>query len=206
MNTPLSLDASVLQIIERDFQGLFSGELGLSSIKGGQSAADEALATLDITGYAGTRSQVLPKSHRGASGLSPYIRHNLLTLDQVYRAVKTAAFKDREKFRDELYWQEYARHLYARVGTRLFENLRYEVNATAPGDGWNRDMRCVDAVVSELETDGFQENSVTSLSVVNGRAGLSVTLPKFICKSKGWVKKVRKVIQKGTLGMCQQFL
>jgi len=80
MNTPLSLDASVLQIIERDFQGLFSGELGLSSIKGGQSAADEALATLDIKGYAGRRSQVLPKSHRGASGLSPYIRHNLLTL------------------------------------------------------------------------------------------------------------------------------
>jgi deoxyribodipyrimidine photo-lyase len=158
MNTPMSLDASVLQIIERDFQGLFSGELGLSSIKGGQSAADEALATLDIKGYAGRRSQVLPKSHRGASGLSPYIRHNLLTLDQVYRAVKTAPFKDREKFRDELYWQEYARHLYARVGTRLFENLRYEVNVTAPGDGWNRDMRCVDAVVSELETDGWLVN------------------------------------------------
>jgi deoxyribodipyrimidine photo-lyase len=158
MNTPLSLDASVLQIIERDFQGLFSGELGLSSIKGGQSAADEALATLDITGYAGTRSQVLPKSHRGASGLSPYIRHNLLTLNQVYRAVKNAPFKDREKFRDELYWQEYARHLYARVGTRLFENLRYEVNVTALGDGWNRDMRCVDAVVSELETDGWLVN------------------------------------------------
>ena len=45
MNTPLSLDASVLQIIERDFQGLFSGELGLSSIKGGQSAADETVGT-----------------------------------------------------------------------------------------------------------------------------------------------------------------
>jgi len=158
MGKPLSLDSPVLGIIERDFQGLFSGELALSSIKGGQSAADIALAALDITGYAHSRSEVLPKSRRGASVLSPYIRHNLLTLDQVYGAVKTAPYKDRDKFRDELFWQEYARHLYARIGTRLFENLRFEANSTSQGDGWNRDMRCVDEVVSELETDGWLVN------------------------------------------------
>jgi deoxyribodipyrimidine photo-lyase len=154
----LSLEAPALEIIERDFRGLFSGELGLSSIKGGQSAADAALAALDVTGYAHSRSEVLPKSRRGASVLSPYIRHNLLTLSQVYRAVKTAPYKDREKFQDELYWQEYARHLYARIGTRLFENLRFEANATNQGEGWNRDMLCVDEVVAELETDGWLVN------------------------------------------------
>ena len=158
MSKLLSLDAPVLEIIEQDFQGLYSGELGLSSIKGGQTAADEALATLDITGYAAKRSEVLPKSRRGASVLSPYIRHNLLTLPQVHRAVKTAPYKDRDKFQDELYWQEYARHLYARIGTRLFENLRFEANATTQGDGWNREMRCVDEVVTELETDGWLVN------------------------------------------------
>ena len=158
MNRLISLDAPVLEIIEREFQGLYSGELGLSSIKGGQTAADVALDALDITGYANRRSEVLPKSRRGASVLSPYIRHNLLTLPQVHRAVKTAPYKDREKFQDELYWQEYARHLYARIGTRLFENLRFEANATSQGDGWNRDMKCVDEVVSELETDGWLVN------------------------------------------------
>ena len=158
MNRLISLDAPVLEIIEREFQGLYSGELGLSSIKGGQTAADVALEELDITGYANRRSEVLPKSRRGASVLSPYIRHNLLTLPQVHRAVKTAPYKDREKFQDELYWQEYARHLYARIGTRLFENLRFEANATSQGDGWNRDMKCVDEVVSELETDGWLVN------------------------------------------------
>lgn len=158
MNRLISLDAPVLEIIEREFQGLYSGELGLSSIKGGQTAADVALEELDITGYANRRSEVLPKSRRGASVLSPYIRHNLLTLPQVYRAVKTAPYKDRDKFQDELYWQEYARHLYARIGTRLFEDLRFEVNATSQGDGWNRNMRCVDEVVSELETDGWLVN------------------------------------------------
>lgn len=158
MNRPLSLDAPVVEIIERDFQGLYSGELRLSSINGGQTEANAALAQLDITGYANNRSEVLPESKRGATVLSPYIRHNLLTLDQVYRAVKTAPFKDRDKFRDELYWQEYARHLYARIGTRLFENLRFETNSTSQGDGWNRDMHCVDTVVSELETDGWLVN------------------------------------------------
>lgn len=158
MSAQLSIDSPVLEIIEQDFKDLYSGELGLSSIKGGQTAADEVLATLDITGYANKRSEVFPKSRRGASVLSPYIRHNLLTLPQVHRAVKTAPYKDREKFQDELYWQEYARHLYARIGTRLFENLRFEANSTSQGDGWNREMRCVDEVVTELETDGWLVN------------------------------------------------
>jgi len=158
MNKSLSLNGPVIEIIEREFQGIYSGELGLSSINGGQTAADHALEKLDITGYANRRSEVLPKSRRGASVLSPYIRHNLLTLPQVHRAVKAAPYKDREKFQDELYWQEYARHLYARIGTRLFENLRFEANATSQGDGWNRDMKCVDDVVSELETDGWLVN------------------------------------------------
>jgi deoxyribodipyrimidine photo-lyase len=154
----LDISADAETIINRDFQGLYSGELGLSSIKGGQSAADAALAALDIAGYANLRSEVLPKSKRGATVLSPYIRHNILTLDQVYSAVKKAPYQDREKFRDELFWQEYARHAYGRLGTRLFENLRFEANWDTPGDGWNRDMACVDEVVSELESDGWLVN------------------------------------------------
>ncbi len=56
---PLNLDAHPLEIIERDFQGLYSGEPGLSSIKGGQTAANTALNKLDITRYADDRSEVL---------------------------------------------------------------------------------------------------------------------------------------------------
>ena len=57
---PIDTNQAVLQIIERDFQGLYSGELGVSSITGGQSAANRALDQLDITRYAEDRSQVLP--------------------------------------------------------------------------------------------------------------------------------------------------
>jgi deoxyribodipyrimidine photo-lyase len=148
----------VLAIIERDFQGLYSGALGVSSITGGQTAANEALANLDITGYANLRSQVFPKSSRGASMLSPYIRHNILTLSDVFQAVRKSPYKDREKFQDELFWQEYARHLYARMGVQLFENLRFEANKDEVGDGWNRGMLCVNEVISELETDGWLVN------------------------------------------------
>lgn len=154
----LDLEKPILEIIEQDFAGLYSGDLGLSSIKGGQTAATLALVHLDITNYAQQRSEVLPKNKRGASVLSPYIRHNLLTLTQVHRAVKEAPYKDREKFRDELLWQEYARHLYARIGTRLFENLRFDVDYHTPGDGWNRDMNCINTVLTELETDGWLVN------------------------------------------------
>lgn len=154
----ISLDRDPLLILKEDFQGLHSGDLGLSSIRGGQSAANQALANLDITRYAEDRSEVLPREKRGATVLSPYIRHNILTLSQVYSAVKGAPFKDREKFRDELFWQEYARHLYARIGTRLFENLRFEANWQSPGDGWNREMLCIDHVVNELEEDGWLVN------------------------------------------------
>jgi deoxyribodipyrimidine photo-lyase len=145
-------------IIERDFKGLYSGVLAISSITGGQTAANQALANLNITGYANMRNQVFPKSSRGATVLSPYIRHNILTLSDVSKAVRTAPYKDREKFQDELLWQEYARHLYARIGVQLFENLRFETDRDLAGDGWNREMRCIDEVVTELETDGWLVN------------------------------------------------
>ena len=153
----LDLTVGLEGILESHFAGLHSGG-GRSAIKGGQSAASKALAELNINGYAKNRSEVLPQESRGATVLSPYIRHNLLTLQQVWNHVASAPFADREKFRDELLWQEYARHLYARIGTRLFENLRFEQIWNSTGDGWPKGMSCVDYVVDELERDGWLVN------------------------------------------------
>ena len=153
----IDLTKDLETLVESDFAGLHSGG-GRSSIIGGQSAANAALASLDITGYAKNRSEVMPRSARGASALSPYIRHNILTLKQVWDAVARAPYEDREKFRDELLWQEYSRHLYARLGTRLFQNLRYEQTWDQPGNGWPAGMACVDATVAELESDGWLVN------------------------------------------------
>ena len=127
--------------------------------RGTQVAADTALASLDISGYARRRNEVLPESRRGATALSPYIRHGLLTLPQVWESVADAPSKDRQKFRDELLWQEYARHVYARLGARTGRALRFQPPTEPDGsDPWDRSMACVDATVGELERDGWLVN------------------------------------------------
>jgi deoxyribodipyrimidine photo-lyase len=128
--------------------------------RGGQRAADAALAALDITGYAKRRSQVAPVRARGASALSPYIRHNMITLTEARDAVAGAPYNDRKRFIDELWWQEYARHLYARVGTRNQHALRRE--PARPSSPWNHPldptMVCMREVRKELEETGWLVN------------------------------------------------
>jgi deoxyribodipyrimidine photo-lyase len=142
--------------------GLFSDEpVGSERFRGGQAAADDALGGFDVTGYAARRNQVLPESSRGASRLSPYIRHGLLNLRRVWNHVEDGPARDVRKFRDELLWQEFARHWYARLGTATRHGVRRELpgDAAAPGlAGWNRRMACLDATVGELERDGWLVN------------------------------------------------
>ncbi len=147
-----------LEWVRSHLAHLSGDEPRASRIRGGQAAADAALATLDLTGYARTRSQVLPEAARGASGLSPYIRHGLLTLPQVWQAAGAAPPADRSKYRDELLWQEYARHLYARIGPGLAQSLRTEPRVTSSQDPWPREMACMGRTVGELEQDGWLVN------------------------------------------------
>ncbi len=128
--------------------------------RGTQAAATAALAAFDVTGYARRRNEVWPVERRGASGLSPWIRHGLLTLPRVWHAVVGPA-PDREKFREELLWQEYARHLYARLGRATAQALRFVPAAPAdpsPADPWDRSMACVALAVGEFERDGWMVN------------------------------------------------
>ena len=136
---------------------------------GGQIAADAALAGLDITGYARDRSVVLPVARRGASRMSPYIRHGLLDLPTVWAAVQDAPPRDRARYRDELLWQEYARHLYARIGRSLGQPLsRAQPVAAQPvpsgsvdpwaRDPWPTEMNCLRSVRDELHDDGWLVN------------------------------------------------
>lgn len=173
----INIQADAEQILAEHFDGLHSGG-GRSSIRGGQTAADQALAALDLRGYAKNRSEVLPHKNRGASVMSPFVRHNIVPLSVLWEAAEAAPQPDKEKYRDELLWQEYARHLYARIGTRLFENLRYEQIWDAPGDGWPEGMACVDFVLDELNQDGWLVNQTrmwlaSHWTVRNGRGWLN---------------------------------
>ena len=130
------------------------------AFRGGQRAADTALATLDLTGYAARRNEVAPVARRGATRLSPFIRYGLLDLPTAWASAADAPPRDRTKFRDELAWQEYARHVYARVGRRNATALRAAPARPARSwdDPWPRTMNCVDSCLDELETDGWLVN------------------------------------------------
>ncbi len=130
------------------------------AFRGGQSAADAALSSFDVAGYAGARNEVWPEHRRAASRLSPYIRHNLLPLPRVWARVSGGPSRDVAKFRDELLWQEYARHLYARLGRHLAQPLRHlpPQHSNAGSFPWDRRMSCVDLAMTELEQDGWMVN------------------------------------------------
>lgn len=135
------------------------------SLRGGQSAADAALQAYDVTGYARRRNNVWPAGTRGSSRLSPYIRHGLLTLREVWDHVAGGPQSDVTKFRDELLWQEYARHLYARLGTASRHSLRFAVEERTADTGpapmsnpWSSSARCLDSSWSELVSSGWLTN------------------------------------------------
>jgi deoxyribodipyrimidine photo-lyase len=74
--------------------------------------------------------------------------------------VTDAPSGDKRRYRDELLWQEYARHLYARVGSDLGRDVRRaQPRAEKPWDDpWPREMACMDLVVGDLEDDGWLVN------------------------------------------------
>jgi deoxyribodipyrimidine photo-lyase len=136
-----------------------------SAIRGGQGAADAALAHFEVRGYARRRNNVWPTKSQGASRLSPYIRHGLLSLQEVWDRVADGPEDDVVKFRDELLWQEYARHLYARVGAASGESLRFEVDERSAQPAvdvsdhpWSSSALCVESAWQELTEMGWLTN------------------------------------------------
>lgn len=146
--------------VEHHLAGVCAGPVRASvGFRGGQTAAEQALATFDVRGYADRRNEVWPPDRRGASRLSPYIRHGLLSLPRVWQAIGEGPAADVRKFRDELLWQEYARHLRARVGAAIARPLRAKMPTDDPGvRPWDRRMACVRTALDELERDGWLTN------------------------------------------------
>jgi deoxyribodipyrimidine photo-lyase len=125
---------------------------------GGQQRADAALAAFDVSGYASNRNEVYPQPSRGASGLSPYIRHGMLSLRDVWDHVAGGPERDVKKYRDELLWQEFSRHWYARLGAKTTRGVRKQLVGDPDRDGWDRDMACMELPLDELEEDGWLVN------------------------------------------------
>ena len=154
----INLKYSNKEIIDKFFENLTCDEYQESIFNGGQSYADHALNNLDINGYAKKRNNVYPSEKRGSSYLSPYIRHGLLGLKEVWDYVENFDYQDRNKFRDELLWQEFSRHLYAIIGRKNKEFLNFYIK-NDPGEiVQNQKMNCISTIENELESTGYMVN------------------------------------------------
>ena len=151
---------AVAEWVAKSLPSLVRGPVTASAIVGGQQSADAALAAFDVTGYARRRNEVWPPERRGASGLSPYIRHGLLPLPRVWEHVGDGPADDVAKFRDELLWQEYARHLYARLGSATRRSLRYSVveHGDVTVNPWEGEAACLSLAWRELVERGWLPN------------------------------------------------
>ncbi len=165
------------------FRSLTDGEIeGSTRFTGGATAAKQALDRFDVTGFAARMDEVTPQPKRAASGLSPYLRHGLLTQTEAWNHVEGGPTEDVEKFREQLLWQEYARHWYSRLGTMSRMGTKRElgpfVNPTMgtlsaerrlaelhPGEQPSQQsssllppglaMACLEMTEEELEEDGW---------------------------------------------------
>jgi len=131
--------------------------------RGGRRAALERLAALEPAGYARTRNHV----DGAVSGLSPWIRHGVLSLAEVRDAALSRSGAAAEKFISELGWRDYWRRVHAALGDRIARPI--ETPAATPrapaGERMPADvlaattgMACIDAFVRRLHETGWLHN------------------------------------------------
>ena len=153
----ININESNKVIIDKYFSNLVCDDYTESIFKGGQSHADEKLRNLDINGYSKKRNNVYPVRSRGSSYLSPYIRHGLIGLNEVWNAVADFPYEDRKKFRDELMWQEFSRHMYAIMGEKMKNMLNYSMKNTNNVVDTS-EMNCIQKIEEELIDTGYMVN------------------------------------------------
>lgn len=142
--------------VEQHLSAFVDGQIeGSLRYTGGSSQGRRLLDQFDVSGYASRMFEVSPQRRRAASGLSPYLRHGLLSLGEVWRHVEDGPDQDVDAFRQHLLWSEYARHWYARMGLVSNTGLRRDLQPPAEPTGWNRDMACLEMTIEELEEEGW---------------------------------------------------
>jgi deoxyribodipyrimidine photo-lyase len=131
----------------------------LAPMPGGEQAARTALARFRPARYAATRNYL----SGSVSRLSPYLRHGVLTLREVFESVKPAY-----KFVQELSWRDYWQRLYFEWGDGIWldreewktgwhaedyaDELPADISDGATG------LACMDSFAKTLVRDGYLHN------------------------------------------------
>ena len=136
------------------------------TMKGGRRAALAALAEIDPRAYAASRNHL----DGAVTRLSPYIRHGVLSLDEV-RNHAVAAVRDpreAEKFVQELAWRDYWQRIYLAHPDRIWNDVEAyktgfdasEYEQDLPGDVADAEtgVACIDQFATMLMETGYLHN------------------------------------------------
>lgn len=130
------------------------------SIRGGQNNANEALLNFETEGYAKNRAFSYPVSGRKTSVLSPYVNSGLIQLKEIWDHTQGSLSSDRSAIQNNILWQEYARHWFARLGdvTNLGTLRELDFHAESTQKDFDLKMGCVELPKNELEENGWINN------------------------------------------------
>ena len=133
---------------------------------GGRAAAEAALAAIDPIAYAASRNHL----DGAVTRLSPYLRHGVLSLDEVRNhALATVADpRQAEKFIQELAWRDYWQRIYLAHPDRIwndveayktgFDASEYDTDMPADIIAARTGVACIDQFIAMLHETGYLHN------------------------------------------------
>ena len=153
--------------LQAQLQQLFPTATGeLSPMRGGWAAAQQRLAAIDPGAYGRSRNHL----DGAVTGLSPFIRHGVLTLAAVRDAVlgRITRRPEGEKLINELGWRDYWQRLWAQLGDGIWEDREplktghpaaaYAAELPADIAAGTTGLACMDAFADQLTTTGWLHN------------------------------------------------
>lgn len=137
-----------------------------SPFQGGRQAAVDRLRAIQPLRYARTRNHL----DGAVTRLSPYIRHGVLTLQEVRsKAVELCGAPSRfEKFIQELAWRDYWQRIYRAHPDWIWENVEpyktgwteadYQLELPDDVAAAETDCACINAFIHTLQSTGYLHN------------------------------------------------
>ncbi|MGL4743229.1 MAG: FAD-binding domain-containing protein, partial [Dermatophilaceae bacterium] len=134
------------------------------AVRGGRAAALDRLGRIDPATYGRTRNSL----DGAVTGLSPYLRHGVLTLDEVRRHALAVDSAGAYTLVKELSWRDYYVRVRAVLGADVWRDIeRWKTGATSSAytadlpadiDEGRTGLACVDAWSAELRATGYLHN------------------------------------------------
>ena len=137
-----------------------------TSSQGGRMAGEAALAAVDPVAYGASRNHL----DGAVTRLSPYLRHGILSLDEVRNHALAAVADPRkaEKFIQELAWRDYWQRIYLAYPDRIWNDVEAyktgfdadEYDTALPADIINAQtgVACLDQFITMLYETGYLHN------------------------------------------------